>query len=337
MSITDRIKIITFNNNILRSGVSYMQFKDMLNRTSYTRLSLNKQTKLAADLRQTDKTIIVEDASNLTPPNPSANKPGIIEIRGERIEYFSLEGNILGQLRRGTLGTGTPLLHKFGSYVQDIGTSETISYNDTIYTQQIISSGSTELSNLNFVPSSKDDIEVFVGGYNIQTWSGASVGNQGKSYFIDDIVQYHGYTYKCNTNHTSSNTFTDDVEFWDFFIPNIRLNKNSYKVHNINLHQYSPEGDVTFPADFSVDGLTNKVLLNTAVDIGTIVTVVKRTGKEWDSVVNIMDDDSKIAQFLKATPGIWYSGIENYALTINTQEQFDNSDVTFDNSNYQVD
>jgi hypothetical protein len=357
-NITDKIKIIVFGGNILTSGISYMQFKDMLNRTSYIRLSANKQTKLAADLRATDKTIIVEDASNFDTPNPALNKPGIIEIRGERIEYFTLQGNVLGQLRRGTLGTGVPKLHKQGSVVQDIGTSETIFYNDTVLTQQIVSNGTNIVNNLNYVPSKIDgnwvfesgfdtsipatfnqcdEIEVFAGGYNIHQWEGSVNGEPGKSYNVGDFVLVNGYNYKCNTNHVSSISFINDAEYWDFFIANVRLSKTPYKVYNINKAPVSPDGDVQFDADFSVDGTSNSLRLTTPLDSNVVITVVKRTGKDWDSVVNIMNDTGKIAEFLKASPGAWYTGIENYALTINTAETFDNSDVTFDSSDYKVD
>ncbi len=357
-NVTDKIKIINFGGNVFSSGISYMQFKDMLNRTSYTRLSLNKQTKLSADLRATDKIITVEDASNFDIPNPSLNKPGIIEIRGERIEYFTLEGNVLGQLRRGTLGTGVPTLHKLGSIVQDIGTSETIFYNDTVLTQQIISDGTNIVDSLNFVPTISDqdwnldsnfestipdsykqcdDIEVFVGGYSIHEWEGSVNGEPGKSYSIGAVVVINGYNYKCNTDHVSSSSFLNDNGYWDFFIANIRLYKTPYKVYNINKAPVSPDGDVQFDADFSVNGSDNSLRLTTPLDNGVTVTVVKRTGKDWDSIVNIMNDTGKIAEFLRATPGVWYTGIENYALTINTAETFDNSDVTFDSSNYKVD
>ncbi len=335
--VTDKIKVITFSNKIYTSSISYMQFKDMLNRTSYTRLSLNKQTKLVADLRATDRFIELEDASNFDIPNPSGNKPGIIEIRGERIEYFTLEGNVLGQLRRGTLGTGVPKLHKAGSFVQDIGTNETILYSDTTLTQQITSTGSSIINNLNFSVQNANQVEVFVGGYNIQKWLGSSDSEPGYSYKINDIVEYNGYHYKCKIEHISSSVFTKDSQYWDYFIPNIRLIKKPYAVYNINKAPNSPEGDVNFPADFTVDSSNNTIALQTPIHQEASITIVKRTGRVWDSVVNIMDDNSIIGEFLRATPGISYSGIDNYALTVNTEETFDNSDVTFDDTDYKVD
>jgi hypothetical protein len=342
----DNITILTFSSNIITSGISYMQFKDMLNRTSYTRLSLNKRTQLASDLRATDKIITVVDASNFDIPNPAANKPGIVEIRGERIEYFTLDGNVLGQLRRGVLGTGVSKIHKSGSYVQDIGTAETIPYTDTTNTQQIVSTGSNTITtNVKPIKSSSiwsyqtgftsviptgfgqsNDIEVFVGGYDISIWS------ETTSYVINDIVSYNGYDYKCTTDHISSSSFAKDKTNWKFFISNIRLQKQPYEVYNVNQAPNSPAGDVQFDADFSVDGVNNSIRLTTALKENVVVTVVQRKGKDWDSTVNIIDDTGQIAEFLKATPGAWYTGIENYSLSVNTNATFDNSDITFDNS-----
>jgi hypothetical protein len=80
---------------------------------------------------------------------------------------------------------------------------------------------------------------------------------------------------------------------------------------NVDVAPYSPAGDVTFSADFSVDGTTAKLTLTNLLSIGTQITVVKTTGLAWDSSTSIIHDDSKIAQFLKAAPGIWYSSYKN--------------------------
>ena len=70
---------------------------------------------------------------------------------------------------------------------------------------------------------------------------------------------------------------------------------------------YSPDGDIDFSADFEVDGVSNQLTLTNLLSIGTRITVIKNTGIEWDSKTNILDDNSKVAQFIKAQPGIWYS------------------------------
>ncbi len=253
-AIADRFTIISFGNNVLTSGIAYMQFKDILNRVIFKRLSLDKQTVLAKDLLPTDMTIEVADASNFDVPSTANNKPGIIEIAGERIEYFTLDGNVLGQLRRGTLGTGVRALHKQGSFVQDIGVSETIPYTEDTSITQVDSDGTTTV-NLNYIPTSTDEIEVFVGGR--------------------------------------------------------RLKKHSYSEYSIALnYPESPEGDVNYAAEFIVDGETSKVTLRDAPIFGTRVVVAKRLGTSWDSAINIQNDNNRIAQFLKARPGIWYTAIK---------------------------
>jgi hypothetical protein len=377
--VTDTITLLTYSSNVISSGIAYMQFKDMLNRVHFKRLNRNKETSLINDLRHNDVSITVADASNFDLPNTTNNKPGIIEIRGERIEFFAINGNVLSKLRRGTLGTGTPTLHKAGSWVQEIGASETIPYVENTITEQLISDG-TNIVNLNtitptlntfsiplwlkeygytfkeqynsFVPyvindivinnnvyyycvksipiptlrlstvdyslanttywklanlnipvgyGQSNDIEVFVGGYDTSAvWAPNTV------YASGIIVTQGSYTYKCNTAHTSGTSFNADSAKWKFFIGNIRLKKHPYKVHNINQAPNSPEGDLQLDADFAVNGTSKQLRLTTNLAIGMQLTVIKRQGIAWDSTVNILNDDSNIAKFLKAVPGTWY-------------------------------
>jgi hypothetical protein len=166
--ISDKIDIICFNDHIVNHSYGYMQFKDMLNRVHYKRISKAKSTRLARDLLQKDATITVVDGSVLSPPNTELNLPGIIEINGERIEYFSKIGNVLGQLRRGTLGTGAPTLHRVRTIVLDIGPTETIPYMDKHIVETFISDGSTNSVDLNYSPDNNDSIDIFVGGYRLK-------------------------------------------------------------------------------------------------------------------------------------------------------------------------
>ena len=411
--ISDTITVMTFGNNVLpEAGISYMQFKDMLNRVSYKRLSANKRTTLMEDLRWNDKQIVVDDASMFSLPNPAQNKPGVVEIRGERIEYFAISGNTLSRLRRGTLGTGVFNLNKAGTYVQDIGPSETVPYQDTTITQQVISDG-TNIVKVDFVPSSdamsiytwfsengytftgnyetvsyyninnvvvynnsyyytvypipavkdrlatvdystanskywklydttippgysqSNEIEVFVGGYN-----DSAIWASGVEYNIGDIVHTGAYTYSCIVHHTSSKIFNNDLSNWKFFIGNIRLKKAPYKVFNVNNAPYSPAGDVHFDADFAVDGTHKQIRLTTAVPVGTQISVIQQTGISWDNSINLLNDNSKIATFIKASPGIWYSPYDNKYLkqsTTSGQTTFDSSTGTFDNGNITFD
>ena len=350
--VDDEFTIITFGGNVITSSISYMQFKDMLNRRIFKRLNANKRTTLVKSLAYTDTTIEVQDASNFDAPSIPNNKPGIIEIRGERIEFFTLvpkvEGvtttYLLGQLRRGTLGTGVSKIHKSGSYVQDIGGSETIPYTESSIVEQVTSDG-TNIITLPFVPTKTDttwsytsgfvssipagygqadDIEVFVGGYASLPWT------ENVSYKIDDIVEVGSYTYRCIVAHTSSALFIKDKSNWTFFVGNIRLKKKPYKVHNVTESPISPAGDVQLDAEFSVDGESKEIRLTNKLAFGTRVTVIKRTGTDWDSTTSILEDNSKISRFLKAAPGIWYSTIGKYENKSGTASSFDRTDGTFD-------
>ena len=295
----DKFEIMTYSNNVHRGTVSYMQFKDMLNRTHFKRLPLKKQTKLKKDLNYFDTVIEVEDASTFDIPNPSLNHPGIVEIYGERIEYLVKDGNRLSQLRRGTLGTGTPSLHLAGTEVQDIGPSETIPYQDTISVEQLTANGSNLITiktvpekasttwsfDSNFISSipstygQNNTLEVFVGGYDTGTIWLPSV-----AYTAGTIVTVGSYLYRALVDHTSSAKFITDTAKWQFFIGNIRLKKHPFKVYNVNVHPESSEGDIQMDPDFAVDGETNTIRLTNDLAYGTTVTVVKKTGRLWTGI-----------------------------------------------------
>ena len=425
LSLTDKISLMTFGSNVITAGISYMQFKDMLNRTIYKRLSLTKRTELATDLRWNSTSIVLVDGSNFEEPDTVRNAPGVIEIRGERIEYFAKTGNVLSKLRRGTSGTGVFDLNYAGIFVQDIGSGETIPYNDAVQTTQILSNGTNTVKlsfaptkgnqdsvNINYDPTGvrtwfsdagylligafdpassyklndvvvynnsyyycsktvsllasrtlgvdytpansiywtlyptgipvgygqTNQIEVFVGGYDdITVWTPNTIYNEL------DVVNVGNYTYrrKPGPAHTSKDTFANDNTNWSFFIGNIRLQKQPYKVFNINQAPYSPAGDVTFDADFSVNGVSNELRLTNKLAIGTTITVVKRTLELWDSSTNIMHDDSKIASFIKAAPGVWYTQYQ-----LNTEvpvpvsvesSSFDSASTRFDGANLTFD
>ncbi len=372
----DNIDLITYSSNIHQQTMSYMQFKDMLNRTHFKRLSLKKQTELTQPLHYYDFEIYVKDASTFDVPNMSKNLPGVVEINGERIEYFEKNGNVLSRLRRGTLGTGTAQVYPRGTKVQDIGPSETIPYRDETEILQFTSTGNTTVD-LQFAPKKSstewqydegyetsipqgygqsDELEVFVGGYdNSKIWT------SGVEYSAGTIVQVGSYNYRCITTHTSSEKFSLDSDNWVFFIGNIRLKKHPFKVHNVNIHSESPEGDLQFDPDFAVNGESNSIRLTHALDQGVKITVVKKTGRLWtgitynpipavfdqletdfDTGTTTFDErDSKILnqanrniiEFLRAEQGVWYSASKNIIGT----STYDSSTTTFDESGTKFD
>jgi hypothetical protein len=103
---------------------------------------------------------------------------------------------------------------------------------------------------------------------------------------------------------------------------------------NVNVSPDSPAGDVEFPADFSLvlddnNNPTAQIELTNSLGIGTMVTVVKRTGTAWDSTINIQYEDTKVARFLKEQPGTWYTDGRQFAIG-QAPNTFDSSITTFD-------
>ena len=166
---TDSIVITSFADITAKQLIGYRIFQDMLGRTHYKRLSASNTTQLATALALTDLTIEVTNASVLTPPNPSLNIPGVIYIAGERIEFFTITGNTLGQIRRSTLGTGA-IEYAVGTEVIDQGTGQTIPYQDQVQTTSTVITTSSQTAfvlngiTFNNTVNREDQVEVRYGG-----------------------------------------------------------------------------------------------------------------------------------------------------------------------------
>jgi len=163
ISTADRIDVLYFAVDGSTNATGYRIFKDMLNRTFYKRISKNNTTTLAADVNDESTTITVADGSVLSIPSASANQPGVIMIDKERIEFFTKTGNTLGQIRRGTLGTGIKA-HSSGADVVDFGSNQIVPYADTIYTKTYTGDGSTASFATTYAPSSASELDIFIGG-----------------------------------------------------------------------------------------------------------------------------------------------------------------------------
>lgn len=165
--INDVIDIVHFSAPESSPQLSFRLFKDMLNRTHYKRLD-PAPTILAEPLLQEDSSIQVTDASSLPEPDPQKNLPGVVFIRGERIEYFAKDGNELTKLRRATLGTGARDEYSAGTPVVDQGPSKTVPYQDsTLEYRTTILDNINEIE-LDFGAKNANEIEVFLGGYRLR-------------------------------------------------------------------------------------------------------------------------------------------------------------------------
>jgi hypothetical protein len=163
---SDRLDVMYFALESATGATGFRIFKDMLNRTFYKRISKTATTKLSLVMTEGTQTITVEDATVLPTPDAATNTPGVVFIDKERIEYFTKSGNTLGQLRRGTLGTGIKE-HGSGTEVVDASGTQTIPYADTVYTNTFTGDGSTLTFALSQAPSSASELDIFIGGQRL--------------------------------------------------------------------------------------------------------------------------------------------------------------------------
>jgi hypothetical protein len=140
-----------------------------------------------------------------------------------------------------------------------------------------------------------------------------------------------------NIDGTVLATNVTAITVYSFFIGNIRLKKNSYRVHNLNVAPTSPEGDLLLNADFTVDGTSRSIALATPLAYGSQVTVVKRVGTDWDRLLNIQYDSGEIGRFLRAEPGVWYTDFKQISTSVQTATSFDSDGTTLDNNNITFD
>ena len=109
----------------------------------------------------------------MSQPNPRYNRPGVILIDGERIEFFTISGNTLGQLRRSTLGTGVKEIHYAGTEVVDQGADQTVPFKEDVQrfttATNSTSTFTVELTNITFTTSTNysDQIEVKYAGRSL--------------------------------------------------------------------------------------------------------------------------------------------------------------------------
>lgn len=240
----------------------------MLNRTTYKRIDDSTTTQLLEPLNYYDSTISVVDGSGLTQPRRSQNQPGILFIDGERIEYLQKDGNLLSQLRRGTLGTGVKDRYEVGTMVRDQSAGNTVPYKDETITSISVSDGSSNLIPIDFAPT-------------------LDTSTLGSGWYRNTIPADFGQA--------------KDIEV---FVAGRRLRKNPTYVWQESLGPDSPSGDVLVEAEFSVDG-SAAIRLTVDAPIGTTVIVQKKVGQTWvNAEESLVDAQTDQAKFVRAKPAI---------------------------------
>jgi hypothetical protein len=130
ISNNDRIVVTSISDTSSVDPIAYRLFKDMTNNVQFKRISKKNTTALTQQLMPTDREIYVEDATIFGVVSPQGIKPGVIFIGGERIEFKSIRGNTLGDITRGTSGTGVSNSYPVGSKVFNVAQSETVPYRE---------------------------------------------------------------------------------------------------------------------------------------------------------------------------------------------------------------
>jgi hypothetical protein len=317
----DTIKTFTFSRNVFHLPIAYEIHKDMLNVYHYNRYSKG-EVKLVKPLNYYDTSIEVNDATNLSTPISTRNLAGVVLINGERIEYMTKNGNILGQLRRGAQGTSIGEQYVVDTDVVDVGYQEVIPYNEVQERTDFVSDGSTLLIGpLDYVPVKADKSrwqtrEFYV---NKGQWLARNTQNHPVFYNPRDLVLYQGSYYtniqRCaevvptNTAYWSIISIPDDYgpcDHIEVFAAGRRLHKNPQVVWSEINGPDSPNSDITQEAEFSVDGATAFIRLTEPMPAGTRITVIKRKGNTWydrglttaTTGIALTENETAIAKFI---------------------------------------
>ena len=301
---SSKIEVLQFAADISKPKYGFRIFKDMLNRYHFKRLNKDNEYTLNQPLRYYDTNIVLDDATNIAEPNRNTGQPGIIWIDGERIEFYVKDGNLLRQLRRGTLGTGVKTEYAAGTLIQGQGPEETIPYAETTTVTDLTqySDGSTSEILLDF--------DVFATAY--------------------------AYAEKLNiTNLTDAEyeKFVNDVaaSMIDVFVGGKRLRKGTpleptnklkdtnYYQYNATIDQDSPNADEILAPEYTVENVLisgqSKTMLVLNVQDGIHLDgipllneklqVVRKAGKLWNDIIDnttslsLTDSNNKIAKFIK--------------------------------------
>ena len=164
----DTVDVIHFSAPLSTPKIAWRQFQDILNRNMYKRLDNALNITLQTDLLNDDLRINVVDTSQLPDPDRRNNIPGVVFINGERIEYLVKDNNLLRQLRRGTLGTGIKDIHYAGTKIEPAGREKNIPYADKTHVQNFIATQGQTNFELDFVPNSVNEFEVFAAGKRLR-------------------------------------------------------------------------------------------------------------------------------------------------------------------------
>ncbi len=271
----DVVLVTSFADTTAKQLTGYKIFKDMLGRTHYKRLSNPNTTELAQDLAMDDSTIVVTDSSVLTPGNPARNMPGVVFIDRERIEFFTINGNELGQLRRGTLGTAPKTVYASGTAVMDQSISQTVPFKENVQTTSTYTTTATsEYAILSdYITFNTEQVLLSTGSY-------------GHDYYNQVEVRYNGKTLlKPNASTSTQHLFETS---YDSMLDNTST-------------------EVVVQPGFNIENTTT-IVLNFTPSNGARLEIIKRNSSIWyestSSKVTLADNATIQSAFLSEQPAV---------------------------------
>ena len=317
---SDTIVIRTMtSSNLSATILGYRVFNDIFNRTHFKRLSKQNTTYLTRYLRFTDTEIHVADASVLTPPLVAKNIPGVVIIDGERIEFFTVTGNVLGQLRRSTLGTAPSFYSEENTRVIDQSPEQTIPFNEQICSQSTITTTSTVYPIITIAHTStslagtiyNDGIVLttrIAGENQVSVYYGGRPLNKVGTFYQDTNISYDSQLVDINASTVATANdlpaaelvgtayvVTATNQVWVYTDSNEADSVNGYVYRGLN---YAPP-------EFTIDTTSQQITLNIpeGIEPGVKLTVIQRKSTVWnDGALSLMDSTTMPARFLQARP-----------------------------------
>jgi hypothetical protein len=335
----DIVEITSFaSQNFSSEVLGYRIFNDILGKTSFTRLGEKYSPYLTQPLLITDTEIHVADSSMLSTPQVAENIPGVILVDAERIEFFQIHGNVLSQLRRGTLGTGPKSYLEIGTKVIDQGVEQIIPFTEQTQIQNTFTNTLTNIHSLVIT----DSLRTYPNTSTVVRFDGVVLSTSTS--LIDQIeVYYGGRLLRKEENYFQETTATYNSVSIPAIIGNVSTIESlptgaskgdSYIVNSINqvwtytgsrtqapsTTGYVYSGLKYQPQEYSVT-ITNSIqllTLNTStlgVNPGLQVTVVKKdfpASTLWNTInpldstktLSLLDSTTTVALFLKEAPAV---------------------------------
>jgi hypothetical protein len=333
----DKIQAISIGSQPLASTVlGYRIFNDIFGRSHYKRLSKKNSTFLTQPLYADDVEIYVNDSTVLTPPSPTKNIPGIVLIDGERIEFNKIEGNVLKNIRRATLGTGASEFVDINSKVIDQSPEQTIPFSDVIKRQVIFVNTTTNtyaISTSSFISPAPNDatnlissdgitfqnspVNISVGAVNpkdqiVVLYGGRPLRKEGM-YYHDISVAYDSPEYTSILGYyENSQLLPANATKGDAYLitgtNQVWIQENSIEVGSVNGFVY--KGLNYSPPEFTltVSTSTQNITLNVDLKDNVKLVIMKKefaTTNIWNDIVNttetlsLFDSTTMPAIFLK--------------------------------------